>query len=263
MRRQQQGAGSGVAAWRITRWTVRLMRLAIFCAGLSVSAANAQTAAPQPTNALFTGFQVTGNDASAYLGGSTSFGKGLWSSGWRARAIGALGAYDYRGTLVTAGIPHSQRFDGKNGFLAALAGYQWRRGRATFKLFAGLEAEDQSITPNDPGNPVRGQRLGVLVQTESWLNFGARSFLSVDASYGSAFEEYWSLARLGTHIRPRLAIGVEGGALGNAAYNAGCGGGFIRITSHGAQITISSGVTGDYLSHQEGGYIAVDLYRAF
>jgi hypothetical protein len=53
-------------------------------------------------------------------------------------------------------------------------------------------------------------------------------FLSADACSGTAFQEYWALMRLGYRLRPRLALGVEGGALGNEEYDAGRGGGFVR-----------------------------------
>ena len=74
---------------------------------------------------------------------------------------------------------------------------------------------------------------------------------------GTAFQEYWSLVRLGYRLTPRFSLGLEGGALGNEEYDAGRGGGFARV------ITLSGGFTGNYLEDEPSGYVSLDVYRAF
>jgi hypothetical protein len=37
--------------------------------------------------------------------------------------------------------------------------------------------------------------------------------MSADASYSTAFQQYWALARLGYRARPRLSLGLEGACL--------------------------------------------------
>jgi len=44
---------------------------------------------------------------------------------------------------------------------------------------------------------VQGNAVGLKLAAESWLDLSPLWFLSVDASYGTAFQEYWSLARAG------------------------------------------------------------------
>jgi Cellulose biosynthesis protein BcsS len=261
-RPERAGAGLSVVLRRALRGTDRAAAALVAAAVLAPLAARAQTL-PPPRHELFTGFELTNNSASTYVGGGTAFGNSLWSPGWRARAVGSLGRYNYDGSLSQDGADKPQTFDGSNSFVAALAGYQFQRGRATLKLFAGIEAEDQDVSPYDPHNSVQGQRAGLLLQAEGWLNIGLRSFASVDASFGSAFDEYWTLCRFGYQIRPKLALGVEGGALGDAEYDAGRGGGFIRVDIKRTEITLSSGVTGDYLTGQGSFYIGLDAYRAF
>ena len=117
--------------------------------------------------------------------------------------------------------------------------------------------------PHDPNNSVQGSALGLRLQAESWLDLSARSFLSVDASYGSAFQEYWSLARLGYRLTPRFALGLEGGALGNEEYDAGRGGGFARVNFRTLEVTLSGGFIGNYLEDDPSGYVAFGLYRPF
>jgi hypothetical protein len=81
--------------------------------------------------------------------------------------------------------------------------YQFRPGRLIVKLFAGIEAEDQHIVRHDPHNSVQCSELGLSLQAETWLDISPSLFLSADAAYGTAFQEYCSLARLGLRVRPR------------------------------------------------------------
>jgi cellulose biosynthesis protein BcsS len=97
--------------------------------------------------------------------------------------------------------------------------------------------------PHDPNNSVQGSALGLRLQAESWLDLSARSFLSVDASYGTGFQEYWSLARLGYRLTPRFALGLEGGALGNEEYDAGRGGGFARVNFRTLEVTLQAALS--------------------
>lgn len=88
-------------------------------------------------------------------------------------------------------------------------------------------------------------------------------FLSADAAYGTAFQEYCSLARLGLRVRPRLSLGLEGGALGNEEYDAGRAGGFVRLNLRDTEVTVSGGFTGNYLEETPSGYVALGVYRTF
>jgi hypothetical protein len=152
-------------------------------------------------------------------------------------------------------------FDGEDSFGAALIGYQFRHNALFLKLFAGIDAEDQHIVPHDPHNAVQGSELGLKLESESWFDLSSRVFLSLDASYGTAFQEYWSLARAGYRLGPSLAL--EGGALGNEEYNAGRGGSFMRFDLRKVEITLSGGFTGSYLEDKPSGYVSLGVYRAF
>lgn len=212
---------------------------------------------------MSSGFEASNNYASGYVGGGYAFGKGLYAPGWRVRAVGAYGRYRYDGSLFDGRDYVGTTFDGEVGFAAAMIGYQFRPGAVTLKLFAGLEAEDQHIEPHDPNNSVQGTELGLRLTAETWYDLSARWFLSADASYGTAFQEYWSLMRAGFRLRPKLSLGLEGGALGNEEYDAGRGGGFVRVNFRELEATLSGGFTGDYLMEDPSGYVALGFYRTF
>lgn len=217
----------------------------------------------EPRTEMFTGFEATDNYASGYVGGGYALGKGLYAPGWRLRAVGAYGRYHYDGTLFDGSDFIGTTFNGQVGFAAALVGYQFRPGAVTAKFFAGIEAEDQQIEPRDPNNSVQGTEIGLRLATEAWYDISARWFLSADASYGTAFQQYWSLARIGFRVRPKLSLGLEGGALGNQEYDAGRGGGFVRVKFGRFETTLSGGFTGDYLAEDPSGYVSLGLYRTF
>jgi hypothetical protein len=62
-------------------------------------------AAAQDAHAeIFTGLDASNNAVSGYLGAGYAFGKRLYAPGWRVRAVGSLGSYDYRGTLFGGAV---------------------------------------------------------------------------------------------------------------------------------------------------------------
>ncbi|MGH6825112.1 cellulose biosynthesis protein BcsS [Methyloceanibacter sp.] len=244
------------------RLTREAARISVLGAGLLL-ASLAPAAAQDPHAEIFTGLDASNNATTGYLGAGYAFGKGLYAPGWRVRAVGALGRYDYQGTLFGAGADLGTTFDGDASYGAALLGYQFRSRTLIVKLFAGVEAEDQRISPRDPANSVQGNAVGLKLAAESWLDVSPRWFLSVDASYGTAFQQYWSLARAGYRLGPRFSLGIEGGALGNEEYDAGRGGGFLRADLHAIELTLSGGFTGNYLEDEPSGYMSLGVYRAF
>lgn len=60
-----------------------------------------------------------------------------------------------------------------------------------------------------------------------------------------------------------LALGLEGGVLGNQEYDAGRGGAFMRVKFREFEATASGGFTGDYLLNDPSGYVALGAYRPF
>lgn len=182
---------------------------------LSPAAPQAAAEPDAPRNEIFTGFEASDNYVSFYVGGGYAASKGLYAPGWRLRAVASYGRYHYDGMLPADFDYVPVEFDGNDYFGSVLAGYQFHPGPVILKLFAGLESDSQIISPHDPNNSVQGSRLGLRLQAEGWYDISPRAFLSIDASYGTAFDAYCSLARLGYRIHPKLSLGLEGGALGN------------------------------------------------
>ena len=107
------------------------------------------------------------------------------------------------------------------------------------------------------------QRAGSQTASRERARSLGAQVLSADATYGTAFQEYWALARLGYRLRARFSLGLEGGALGNEEYNAGRGGGFARVNFGAMEVTLSSDFTGIYLEDDPSFCVALGLYRPF
>jgi hypothetical protein len=64
----------------------------LLCLALCLTAPGSFAAPDAPRTEYFTGFEVSDNYASAYVGGGYALGKaGLYEEGWRVRAVGAYG----------------------------------------------------------------------------------------------------------------------------------------------------------------------------
>ncbi len=196
-----------------------------------------------------------------YGGAVWAFGASVEAPGPRVKALTGFGAYDYNSALP--GVAGPVNFDGDVALAQLLGGYQWRRGEWTVKAYAGVGFETHDLSPNDPANTVNGSEFGVMGQLELWRNLGEAGWLSLDASYGDVFASYWTQLRLGRRLNTRISAGLETGALGNQEYDAGRAGGFLRTRLGGVELTLSGGVSGDYLAEDFGAYAAFGLYRKF
>ncbi|MEM8575965.1 MAG: cellulose biosynthesis protein BcsS [Pseudomonadota bacterium] len=216
-----------------------------------------------PRREVFGGVETASNYATVYAGGGYAFGGGFYEPGWRIRAVGAWGAYDYNRMLFDGSAYSDTTFNGQVAFLSAQVGYQFHQGRTIVAGFIGMEAVDQAVSPFDPGNAIQGTELGLRLTLETWTDISDLWFLSADGGYGTAFQEYWQLSRIGYRLGSVFAVGAEGGILGNQEYDAGRVGGFIRGTFNAVEATVSAGFSGEYLLGDPGGYASVNLYRKF
>jgi hypothetical protein len=221
-----------------------------------------------PRAEYFTRFEVSDNYASGYVGGGYAFGKaGLYELGFRLRAAGANGRYHAAITMTArfswTATTLPTNFEGQAAYLAALVGYQYQPGRGSSNSSPASKPKTSISSRTTRTTRCRAVRSVSGCKPGSWLDLSERLFLSADATYGTAFQEYWALGRLGFRARPRLSLGLEGGALGNEEYNAGRDGGFVRVNFRDFETTLSGGFTGNYLEDDTSFYLALGLYRPF
>jgi hypothetical protein len=234
--------------------------LAVLVAGPAATG-SAQTTDPwvaevvphiEPHYELWAGGEATKHYWSLWSGGTIAPFAPITADGWRLRAVGGGGAYSYDSRRIVAGRLRPQRFHAVTAFTDGLVGYQMRLGAWTVKPFAGISHQEHRIHPRDPFNPRAGSGTGVKLLVENWLVISAVTWASLDASWGSVNDAYWSRARLGWRalrdILPGddLSIGIEAGAIGDKAHDVGRAGAFVRYVWPRGELSVSGGVSGDY-----------------
>jgi hypothetical protein len=191
------------------------------------------------------GADVTRNSWSAYSTVTVAPLGALDGDGLRLRTVGGYGRYRYDGERTVGGRRVPTRFYGTSSFTDLLAGYQFELGNLTLKGFAGASGIAHQIAPLDRTNEVSGLDLGFKAVLEIWAEISASVWASADLSWTAAHDTYGTRLRSGWRVMPELSLGVEGGTMGNSAYNGVRAGGFIRYAPDWGEISLSGGVTGD------------------
>jgi hypothetical protein len=107
----------------------------------------------------FSGFDLWRERASSY-GGVLWAPGGLNNDGFTLKLLLAGGQYRY-----TAGMTG---ITGTNFLAAALPGWRIKRGNFEAKIFAGLDLQHHSLSPDDPNNGLRGTHAGLRVGADLW-----------------------------------------------------------------------------------------------
>jgi Cellulose biosynthesis protein BcsS len=181
----------------------------------------------------WSGAEQFGRTRSVYTGATVAVGGSvLRESGWRMRSISGHGRSSYPGVKWIGGHAYPVTVHAQNNFSDLLAGYQWgeatRFGHLTIKVFGGMTIESQRASPSN-AVAVRGINYGGKGAVEAWLDLNDRTWLSVDASVGSARRTIAGRARYGWRIIPGLSIGPEAGVGGSDGEGAGRAGAFARF----------------------------------
>jgi Cellulose biosynthesis protein BcsS len=163
-----------------------------------------------------------------------------------------LGGYDYRGTLFGAGSDLGTTLDGEASYGSALLGYQFRTQVLFLKLFAGVEAEDQSNTPRDPENSVRGSAIGLKLAAGSWFDLFRRS-----GSSASMLRTELRFSNIGAWRGRAIALGHASRSGLKAARSAMSN--TTRANLSAVELTLSGGFTGNYLEDEPSGYVSLGM----
>src|SRR5205807_8263926 len=70
--------------------------------------------------------------------------------------------------------------------------YHKQLGPLTVKVFAGLMAADNRLSPDDPETTIRGSGFGGKAALEAWWNISDPVWSSLDVSWGSLHDTYRS-----------------------------------------------------------------------
>lgn len=129
----------------------------------------------------------------------------VYEPGFRLRVQSGYGRYAYEledGAKLTT---HTATVT----FGDVLAGYHWRTGDLTAKLFAGVSFIDHIALASASRGRLRGLEWGPKVATELWLDIGRRHWTSLNASFTTAHDTASLRLRYGYRVLEGLSIGPE------------------------------------------------------
>lgn len=269
--RGKRSSANGRAAMSAGAWLL---------AGLFDCAA-ADPSPPSPNNSgreVWAGADVSSNVWLVYSGVTFAPWSGIHQDGFRFRAAGGYGEYQYSDRVpyfdLSGGTTRAVEFRAETYFSDLLVGYQKRFGELTAKGFVGVAAIGHDISPTDEETIAIGDEVGIKGVVELWLNIGQNAWGSLDLSWASAHNTRAARARLGYRVWPKLSMGLEAGvnvdAQGECRISSsgtgGCkltddqridpaglldyarAGTFVRYEWGASEVSLSSGVLGDSFS---------------
>lgn len=184
------------------------------------------TTSSGPTSTVvFTGGDVANKAFSFHAGAIRALNGDLGKGGVMLRALGVYVDYEYSTFLP---FPTRREIDGNAGIFDLMLGYQFIGPAHRTAIYIGAEYQDHDLSPDDPTNDVNGEEWGFKVAGEFETNAASSIYFGWLGSYSTAFDTYWTRARLGAPV-DRFVLGVEGILHGNEGYDAQRLGAFINI----------------------------------
>ncbi|WP_221794633.1 cellulose biosynthesis protein BcsS [Aquisediminimonas sediminicola] len=173
---------------------------------------------------------------SGYAGGVMSLPGASLGHGLAIRAGTAAGRYKYEA--------NGQQIIGKYVGADAALVYQFSGDWGWANVSAGPHFSDTSLSPNDPGNDLRGSNWDLGLQSDGALD-GPKWRLGWYGSYGAFDDTYQAKLQLGHRIgRDDLRMGIEAGLQGDPSYKKGFAGMFAsKAIAHNVSLQISGGAS--------------------
>lgn len=183
-------------------------------AGAALPVSTAASADESPSGReVWAGADVSTNVWLVYSGVTLAPWSAIHGEGFRFRAAGGYGEYEYSDRVASIDPSFSRpvRFHAQTYFADILAGYQKRFGELTAKAFAGASVISHDISPTDEETVAIGDEVGVKGVVELWLNIGESAWGSLDLSWASAHNTRAARSRIGYRVWPKLSLGLEAG----------------------------------------------------
>ena len=129
----------------------------------------------------------------------------VYDPGWRLRVQSGYGQYDY--TLQENGAASVYR--GSINYIDALAGYHWRTGALTAKIFAGVSFIDHAVRPGASRGRVVGLEWGPKAAAELWLDIAPGQWTSLNVNFTTAHNTASARWRYGIALMEGFSLGPE------------------------------------------------------
>ena len=192
---------------------------AAFAAACCVSAAalcspaRADPSEPGATWLFFTGTDI-------WRSGGFIHGGLLWSpdrldrEGFTLKAMVSGGTYRY-----LSGALGGAEVIGREVTAQLMPGWRFKGAHTEFKVFAGLDAQDHRLSPDDPSSGLRGQDLGLRAGFDFWAEPFVNAMLATDGMVSTVARSYSFRIAAGWRIGGFAYIGPEAQAFASDGYS--------------------------------------------
>lgn len=228
------------------------------CAAFPFSLQAEELVAPTASRAfVFGGVDATRNSTFVWAGATAvPFGT-LVEDGFRVRAMGGFGRYDYKTSAMA---------DGRNtGTISSgelMAGYHQSFGATVVTSYLGLDVKHYSLQEADPANRETGTHAGIKAAIELYTRTAASWFVTAYGNISTVFGNYGLRAAVHHEFTPGFALGVEGALLGDRRYDEQRAGLIATLTLPKSSLTMAGGVATS-TDNGTGAYTTISLYAPF
>ncbi|MGH6684945.1 MAG: cellulose biosynthesis protein BcsS [Pseudolabrys sp.] len=202
---------------------------------------------------LFSGQDFWRNGAFLY-GGLIWAPRGVDRDGLLLKVLLAGGQYRY-----VAGDLGGASVTGTEGLAAVMPGWRIKRGPVEVKVFFGPEFQQHRLSPDDPGNQLRGGSLGLRFATEVWAEPTPATMIAADASLSSIGGNNSARAAFGWKAFDRFYIGPETQIYAGDGYKQTRFGAHITSLKIGATEWSAAGGWARDTDNRSGAYLRINV----
>ena len=184
-----------------------------------------------PKGVWFSGGSVS-ESTSVYGGSIFSLPRQALGHGWAVRVSTGAGRYQY----TTAGTDIIGKYLSGEAAIVHQSSGPW----GWLNLSAGPRFSQTYLSPNDPGNRLRGSHIDLGIQSDGALD-DSRGRLSWFGAYGLRNRTYQAKLQLAAKIANGISLGTEAGIQGEPTYHKAGLGGFVRKTVGKVDLEIGAG----------------------
>lgn len=204
------GSSPGAAAATVLRHGFA-MTACLVCAVSLARGADADPA--EPKFQLFSGTDLWREGGFLY-GGVVWSPDSLYKQGFALKVMAGAGEYRFHsGALATDVMGHVTQ-----GFVTP--GWRFKAEHLEITVFAGLDAQQHRLTPDDPSAGLRGGYLGARGEVDVWYEPSVTTMIAADASFSTIGDSYSGRLAYGWKLRNTFYVGPEVQAMGSVNYSA-------------------------------------------
>lgn len=158
---------------------------------------------------LFSGVELsrTGN---FLFGGFVWSPDGIDAEGFAMKTLVGHGTYRY--------LSGAQEITGRQMLISVLPGWRFKQQRFEASLFAGFDLQTHRFEPDDPGNRLAGDHVGIRMAADVWWEPSPDTMANAWASWSTVGTSYAARCAFGWRLSDLFYVGPEAHALGDGSY---------------------------------------------